>query len=201
MANGLKTAANLNLATSFMSGITSLAGAYAQGQAARAQADYASTVANINNRFAEIEARDIIKTGDERAAEHGKNIKQLVGKQRAGFAAGNVLVGSGTAGAIEDQTREIGFEEQQNIRNNAWKQAFGVKLQARSQVLEAKNQSRAADFEARNTLITGGLNAIGTIGSGISNFQKFRTSEDNKKKEKDNKVALVYDPGKYRDKA
>ena len=166
----LKRAKNINFAASMVSEIGGLATSFAQAQAIQGQAGYRSTLAQINSRFASMESRDIIKQGNKRAIEQGKNIKQLVGKQKAGFASGNVLVGDGTAAQIENQTIEIGQEEQRNIRNNAWKQAFGIRQQARSAEVAADNAKRQADFESKNTLIAGALSAIGGVAGGVSSF-------------------------------
>lgn len=169
-SNRLKTARNINFASGIVNEIGSFASSLAQASAVQGDADYQMTLATINNRFASIESRDIIKTADKRATEHSKNVKSLIGSQKVAFAGGNVLVGDGTSAEIETQTREIGFEEQRNIRNNAWKQAFGVRQQASSQLLAAQNAKASADFQARTTLISGAIGAIGGVVSSVSSF-------------------------------
>lgn len=161
--------ANQKFAANFMTGISGLASSYAQAEAAKAQGQYAETVARINARFAEIEAREIKKQGERQAIEHGKKINQIVGAQRAAAAAQGILVGSGSAGQLEKETREIGYEEQQTIRNNAWRKAFGFKQESESTRLSGEFARSAADFEARNTLIGAGLNFTTEVASGYRN--------------------------------
>jgi len=166
-----KKARAINFASSMVSEIGGLAASYAQAQAIQGQAGHSMTLAKINSRFASMESRDILKNADKRAQDNDKNINRMIGAQKASFAGGNILVGDGTSAQIENQTREIGFEEKRNIKNNAWKQAFGVRTQAQAGMLAAENAQREADFRARNTLIAGGLSAAGGIAGGISSFQ------------------------------
>ena len=190
-----RTIRRVNFGSDFVNQIGSMANSFAQASAIQGSADYQMTLATINNRFAEVQSRDILKTANKNAIEHGKNIKRLVGAQRASFAGSNILVGDGTAADIQDQTIEIGMEEQTRIRNNAWKQAFGIRAQASAQLLAARNAKEAADFQARTTLVSGAIAGIGGIAgafSGAGNFSKGSQPAPN------DQVAVLYDPAKYK---
>lgn len=172
---------NQNFAAGFMTSVAGLASSYAQQQAAIEQGKFADSQARINARFAEMEARDIITQGNNAAAQHGKGIKQLLGKQRAAMAAQGIQIGVGTAAEIESQTREIGAEEQRNIRNNAWRQAFGLKVQAAGFRHQGAVASSAASFAATNTIVAGGLNFLTGVGSAANNsFGKTETKKPQK---------------------
>lgn len=141
----------------------------AQGEYAAANATWQRTQAEINARFAEMEAEDVLRRGDKEANEHQKKVRQVVGSQRAALAAQGIQVDSDTALELQRETSEIGSLDAQTIKNNAWRQAFGFKQEAISSrfageiaALTGQQQQSFANFQARNTLITGGISAIGT---------------------------------------
>lgn len=147
----------LGFSTDIALGIGGLVSSIAQSEALSLQGQYAEKISEMNARFAEMEAKDVVEAGDKAASEHGRKINQMIGAQKAGFAAGNVKVGSGTAAIIQKQTREIGFDEQRAIRNNAWREAFGLKTQAFNYRAQGSAEKQRYSAEAQTTLITGGL--------------------------------------------
>lgn len=167
----------------------SFASAYAQANAAREEGRWRETMSNINARMAEMKARDVYRRSNSEIVEYGKKIKQLVGTQRTSFAGQNVVIGEGSARAIQEQTYEMGAEDIETIRNNAWRTAFGFKQQAITDRLMGEAYSSAANFQANNTLITGSLSAIGDA---IPAFSK--TEAPTKPK---GNTAVVFDPAKY----
>jgi len=147
----------------------------AEGMIASAQAEFDATQNEINARFAEVRATEIIEQGDEDAREYQKKVKQTVGSQRAALAAQGIEVETGTALELQLETAEQGALDVETIKNNAWRQSFGYEQEAVSQRFQAamtrtagrfqKTQSQAA---ARQTLVAGGLQAAGSFTSGMS---------------------------------
>lgn len=151
---------NAMMATSYgISGVSSLAGAYSQSQAMKAQGDYQRQMANLNARMADMQAEDALKRGSREATEHKKKVKQLVGSQRAAMASQGIALDSGSALDIQEETISMGAEDALTIKNNAWREAWGYRSQGEASRYEGEVAKAASRNQARNTLITGGLQA------------------------------------------
>lgn len=176
--------------------IANLAGAYSQSEAAKARGQFEQQQAEINARFADIKKREALRMGDKAAAEHGRRIKSLVGKQRTALAAQGVQVDSGTAAEIQEQTREIGRDEMETIRNNAWREAFGYEQAALADRTSGQFARIAGDFSARNTLITGGLNALDIYARGYKESLAAPAPSSNPA---DSPIFAVWDPARVQE--
>lgn len=181
-----------NFTNSFITGVSGLVGSIAQSEAIKAQGIYANTVANVNARFSEMQAREAIKRGDADAAKHGKSLRGVIGQQRASFAAQGIEISSGSALEIQEQTREIGLEEVETIRNNAWRQALGFKQAAQVERAEGALALSGAAFESGATLVAGGLGFARDLAGPIS--EGFGAKE---KKPKGTQARAEFDPAKY----
>lgn len=138
----------------------------AQSRAIKAESQYASAQYDMNARIASFQAKEAIRFGEKAAQQELKSTKQTIGKQRAMLAASGVEVSSGSALDIQASTAEQGALNALTIRNNAWREAWGYKMDA----VSSRGQSRFAEisgkYKSRSTLITGGLNAVSDIASG-----------------------------------
>jgi hypothetical protein len=136
---------------------------FGQASAMEAQADYQKTMSGINQRNAELQAKNILKQGGIDAIRTKKKINQIVGSQRAGFAAQGVDVRSGSAAMIQEETMEAGVEEIQSIRNNAFLTAMGYQAEAEERGRNARINALTAQGQAQQSILTGGLNAATTL--------------------------------------
>ena len=146
----------------------SLGSAFAQSEALRAQGQFQRAMVEINNRFAEERAKDTLQAGNQMAAKIKRKASLTIGAQRAVAAAQGIDVASGS---ITDQiydTKTQSEDEILTIKNNAWREAFGIRTQAAVNLNEAKFRERASNSAANQTLMTGGLNALGNIAQGVS---------------------------------
>lgn len=147
-------------AIALFQGASSLSTAISSSGAVRAQGAYESTVAKSNQSLAEIQAEDAIRRGDKAAAEHGKAVRSLMGKQKAALAAQGIDVSSGSSADILNDTNYLGTLDALTIKNNAAREAFGYK----SQAIGYGSQANFADLSTRNlsrsTLLTGGMSAL-----------------------------------------
>ncbi len=142
-------------------GLGSVATGYAQGQALNAQSSFQKTMAAINARMAKRQADGVIKVGDEQANQIKKKGQQIAGAQRASAAAQGLDV---TDGSVADQladTDEAVKSDMLNVRNNAWRQAWGIEAQSSLDLQSANTKADALRSEAGQTLLTGGLQALG----------------------------------------
>ncbi len=119
-----------------------------------------------NVKIAELQAKDAEIRGKQESDEYKTRVKQLIGRQRAAFAAQGIDPGFGSALEIQEETAEIGAANALTIRNNAFRDATGYRIQA----IDIGGQAQFARFSgenrARNTLITGGLKTITDITEG-----------------------------------
>lgn len=140
---------------------TSLYGAFNQSAAQEAQGDYQRRAYNTNAELSEMRAQDAEKRGLKEANAYGQKVKGVVGSQRAAFAAQGVDVDSGSAADIQAETRAIGAQDTLRIKNNAWREAWGFRMDAAQGRATGDMAQRSGSNSARTTLMTGGLEAAG----------------------------------------
>lgn len=164
-----------------MAGV-SLSSAYIQSQEEKMQGQYQQSVSNMNAAVLDAQANDAIVRGETAAAEAlrsgnvsasniKKDAKRVSGSQRAALAAQGIDVSSGSASDVLSET-EIQSEQDFNrakyfskldaitIKNNAWREAWGFKVESTNTRFSGNMARSAGDFKASNTLLTGGLKAF-----------------------------------------
>jgi len=143
-----------------MQGISQVGETYAQYGALTAQDKYQKAQADIAQRRLNLQAVDALARGDEAAGIINRKTAMVRGAQRSGFAGQGVAPDSGSPGAVGAETQLFGTLDALTARNNAWREAWGL----RSEALDVANESRMKSLEAntkrRSTIVTGGLNAV-----------------------------------------
>src|SRR5690606_13479256 len=94
------------------------------------------------------------------SARYQSVIDSTVGSQVAGFAAQNVDVTSGTARAIREDTKTVGYLNALDIQTQARNKAYGLKVQAISTRLAGDFGVIQGGYEAGAARTAGYLNAI-----------------------------------------
>lgn len=136
---------------------------------ARAQADYQNKMSKINSDFAEMQGRDAIARGDVQAGKIKKGARQVVGAQRAALAAQGIDISSGSALDVQRETETLGELDAIQARNNAWREAWGYKVEAAQASAQGQMAMIAGKATAKATLMTGGAQAAGQLYGGVSN--------------------------------
>lgn len=153
--------AGLMMATSTASqGVSSIGTAYSQSQALRAQGEYQQQVANTNSGLAMVKAQDAASRGEISAGRNDMQTQRLIGAQRAALASQGVDVNSGSALEVQKDSAAMGALDSLTIRNNAWREAWGYKVQSLNDSYSGEFSKMAGDSEADNTLLTGGMKAM-----------------------------------------
>lgn len=129
------------------------------GTAVNMYGSYEAGVANkrindYNASVADMQATDAIARGEENAAEAGTKASELVGSQRAAYAAQGIDVNTGSAVDVQDATQQIADRDLKTIRLNAMREAWGYKAQAAGLRLAGKYAYQAG--------------ITGAVGSGLS---------------------------------
>jgi len=98
----------------------------AQREAAESQAE----LSDFNAQVATLQAEDAIVRGQDEEQRFRTRVRSAIGAQRAGFAAGNIDVSSGSAVDVQADTAFLGEMDALTIRTNAAREAWGFKVQA-----------------------------------------------------------------------
>jgi hypothetical protein len=115
------------------------------GNAARRIGDY-------NANIAEQQRIDAYRRGEEEVAGFRRDVRGLIGEQRAGYAGQNVEVSSGTALAMQQSTEHLMNADLARIRRNAAREGMGY-------AQEAENYRRGG----RQAQLTGRWGAASTV--------------------------------------
>lgn len=127
-----------------------------QYESSRAEGNFAEFQANTNARFAELESQQVLEAGKRDAQQFGKMVKQAVGEQRVGFAAAGIDVSAGgTVAEVRADTEIIGRLDQLTIKNNAWKEAWGLRAEAMQTRFQGRYDKMSARNRGRGALISG----------------------------------------------
>jgi hypothetical protein len=158
------------------------------GQAQQRAADANAGVEDFNAQVAELQAADAEQRGALDAARFARQVRGLIGTQRASFAASGVDVGFGSAVDVQADAAYLGKEDEATIRLNAQREAFGYRVAAidsrqRADILRRGGadavQAGLAAADAQRT--AGTLGAVNTIVSGAGSLLAARYGFQNKR--------------------
>jgi hypothetical protein len=160
-----------------ISAASSLASAYGQSSAQRAQGVYLKAQADTNARLAMLNAEDAIRRGDLQSGVARRKGSAVSGAQKVAAAAQGVDINSGSAAALQKETEQLSEIDIQTIKNNAWKEAWGFKVQSEQYSSQGRYAEMAARNAAHGTMLTGGLAALSYGIKAASYYQKAKPPE------------------------
>lgn len=185
-----------------LSALSSASSAYNQSVADRSAGKYSSKMYAMNARMAEFQAEDAKARGDkeyEKVLRQGERSlfairregKKTVGEQRVALAAQGVNIEMGSAKDIVDETKTFSMMDQiriesmakidaMTVRNNAWREAFGYKMQAMEFAGAGDYATMASKSKAMQSLLTGGMDVVR---KGFSAYAEYKGSKVPKIKE------------------
>ena len=109
------------------------------------------------------EATDVRDRASDEAGLATMEGSKVVGEQTVAAAASGVDSSSGTAADIAEASRVNAALDSQTIRNNAAREAWGLKIQALQVQQEGKRARRASEKGAVGTVLGG----LGSVSRGI----------------------------------
>ena len=127
----------------------------------------------FNAQFYDIQAQDAIRRGDVEAIKYGQQARKFQGSQKAMLAAQGIDVSSGSALDIQNETSRIAVEDMRNIRNNAWREAFGFKAQAEQANIQGNMAYSTAQVQAKQTMVAGGISSISQGLKGYADYYQY----------------------------
>lgn len=134
--------------------------AVAQSNAYRGQAQFTKEMADLNASYGNLQATDALERGKQAADQTILRTRAIQGAQRAAAGASGVDPNVGSALDLQADTGFLGELDALTIKNNAAREALGLRSQALSQRLQGRLGYLAGTNAARNTLITGGMNFV-----------------------------------------
>lgn len=155
-------------------GILSAFGSIFGGQAQSDMYKYQAGVARVNEQIMKQNEDWALRTGEVEAQQSGMATRFRLGQIKAGQAAGGLDVAKGSAALVRDSEEQIGQYNEELIRSNAAKRAYGFGVEAMG--LEA--QARGEETAAENARTAGYINAFGSLlGTAGSVASKWRTAK------------------------
>lgn len=119
---------------------------------AKAEDRFAQSQARFNISMSQIKEREAKRRGEADVQKLKTKTKQIIGTQRVSYAGQNVALDSGTPLDIQEETAALSAEDAVTIRNNAWLEAFGYRVEANQYRLGA-----AFSRARRNNQIVGSI--------------------------------------------
>lgn len=139
--------------------------AYSSAEAQSSADEYAASVARNNEKVADWQAGDAQRRGSEAAAATRRKYMALQGTQRANMAARGLDITDGSANSILQDTSFFGQYDENTVRANAAREAWGYKVQAGNFADEAGFRQASAD--GRSPILSGAMaGASAYFGSG-----------------------------------
>lgn len=173
------------LTLAFTMGFNIIAGAH-EAEGILGNAALAQKIADSNAFFAELDAWEAEAFGYTQSARYQAVIDRTVGAQRVAFASQNVNVNTGTAKAIQQETKLIGFLNTLDMQKQARDRAMGFRMEASNIRLgsdfrraQAGAQAGAARGAGFGRALSIGIDNYGTIKSNLPEFDVNLPSFDN----------------------
>lgn len=148
------------VAVGIMAG-AALVGGVMNGMAAKDAAEANADAARRNAELAQKAADAALQDGEQDAAKVVMQGEALEGAQRTGYAAGGVVVDQGSAAQMVESTEALTAIDVETIRNNAQREAWGLRTGAANMLEDA-----SAMEDAGQLALWSGI--IGGVGSGAS---------------------------------
>ena len=132
-------------------------GAYANYAASRLRARQA----DYNRRMGLIGAADALARGNVLEGQVRRNVSALIGAQRAAVGSSGIVADIGSAARIQSDAMVFGELDALTVRNNAAREAWGLRQQARGYGFEKALARVGASWGSVATLLGGTASALG----------------------------------------
>lgn len=142
---------------------------YAANESAQAQKESGKAnqaIAEQNKKIADFNAQDAMNRGNAEAEEKRMKTRLLLGQQRAAIAANNVELSTGTSLDVLGDTALFGAIDEQRIRDNARRQAWGYSVEGQNYRWQGQLERWRGQTGARTTYLNAASNIAGMYAGG-----------------------------------
>ena len=155
------------------------------GEAQQRVAESQAGLSEYNAQVADLQAQDAIERGAEDESRFRTGVRNMVGKQRTGFAGAGIDVSYGTPVDVVADTAFMGELDARTIRTNAVREAWGFQVQGE----DLRERARIARMEGAQALEAGKaartaarIGAVAGIAGGAANIYAARAGFQDEKK-------------------
>jgi hypothetical protein len=120
------------------------------------QAKTQQKISEYNAKLQRMRSGFALEQGQEAVKRQRMKVSGMIGAQRVGFAAQNILLDEGTAADVQQQTAYWGEVDAVTIRNNAAMEAWGYEQQGLSYELQGQQAMQQGIANAVGTVLGGG---------------------------------------------
>lgn len=156
------TLAGISISGTVLGSLTSAFGSAFQGNAQANMYRYQAGVAQINRQIATQNADFERSVGEVQAQESGMRTRAQIGQTEAAQASSGLDVNRGSASDVRTSEVEIGQQNENIIRSNAERRAYGYEVEATSD----DAQSKLYEMASKTSGIAGDIGAATSILSG-----------------------------------
>jgi hypothetical protein len=132
-----------------------IAGTVMSARAQKKAGDDQKRIADFNAGVADEQAVDATRRGAEEVSQFRRQVRGLIGTQRAGFSGQNVDVGVGSAVDVRQDAERLGASDLERIRRNAEREALGYTTQAENYRRGGQIAQSAGRWGAASTILGG----------------------------------------------
>ena len=151
-------------------------GSLQKGAADQAMYNYQAGTAQLNQKIATQNAAYTQEAGGSAAFQSGLKTGAIVGHQKANQGASGVDVSTGSPLGVRQTTTALGQVDQQLIRTNFAKKAYGFEVEAATKGAEAKADVIAGEQASKAGTIGAVASILGTAGSVSSKWLQASSS-------------------------
>jgi hypothetical protein len=184
----------MGVSAAIMMGAATLSGSFASASAADAQGEFQKKMGDLNAELADRAGAEAIDRGNTAANRAIVKGRKAADEARVSAAASGVDPSAGSAADIAQENLNSGLVDSVTLRNNAYREAWGYKVEAINSQAKGNFAELAGKNEARNTLLTGGLSAAAEGAKGYGKYIEGKAGVSSKKTES-SRLTSGSDPG------
>lgn len=159
------TLAAVSIGATVASGAVNAFGTAMSGSAQAKQYEYQAGIARLNSQISKQNADYARQVGEVQAQQSGMKSRFQQGKIVTAQSASGLDVNKGSPKAVQDSQHELGVYDQNVIRSNAAKRAYGFEVEAFNATAQGKVYDMAADRTKTATAIGVTGSILGTASS------------------------------------
>lgn len=156
---------SLGLGVSLIGGATGAIGSIFGGQANAAMYNYQAAVAQMNAGIAKQNAAYEVATGESQQVEKGMAVRAEISQTRATQGASGLDLNTGSAASVRESEQQLGQFDQNMIRYNAERKAYGDQITALGYETSASLDKMAASTSQTTGMLNAATSILGSAGS------------------------------------
>lgn len=156
---GPEVLAAVSIGSTVAGGLTKAIGGFMGGQASSQAYSYQAGVARLNASIQKQNAAYERDVGEVKAQASGMKTAQQIAQIKSVQSGSNLSISGGSAEAVRDSQHAVGEFDQNVIRSNAARRAYGYDVEA----MQQETQSKVYGMAGSNAKRAGTIDMVGSI--------------------------------------